>query len=120
VHYARHGVHFNPAQTRAGDGQSGLPGETQGASPGPCSLHERALQEVALALVQASVDDAPFGIEVGDADNVTAGGVWPTACPVINSGETSKTSLKFRNIVLRNMIFTYSDCNLVLVGGVGR
>jgi hypothetical protein len=72
------------------------------------------------ALVQASVDDAPFGIEVGDADNVTAGGVWPTACPVINSGETSKTSLKFGNIVLRNMVFTCNDCNLVLTGGVRR
>jgi hypothetical protein len=31
------------------------------------------LQEVALALVQASVDDSSFGIEVGDADNVTVG-----------------------------------------------
>ena len=31
------------------------------------------LQAVALALVQASVDDSPFGIEVGDADNVTVG-----------------------------------------------
>jgi hypothetical protein len=30
-------------------------------------------QEVALALVQASVDDSLRGIEVGDADNVTVG-----------------------------------------------
>ena len=32
------------------------------------------LQEVALVLVQASVDDLLFGIEVGDADNVAVGG----------------------------------------------
>ena len=31
------------------------------------------LQAVALALFQASVDDLPLGIEVGTADNVTAG-----------------------------------------------
>jgi hypothetical protein len=98
------------------------PGETARDPEGPDGEKPFPvpLQEVALALVQASVDDAPFGIEVGDADNVTAGGVWPTACPVINSGETSKTSLKFGNIVLRNMVFTCNDCNLVLTGGVRR
>ncbi len=31
------------------------------------------LQAVALALVQASVDDKPLGIEVGDAERVTVG-----------------------------------------------
>jgi hypothetical protein len=50
------------------------------------------LQAVALALVQTSVDDSPFGIEVGDADNVTAGAAalawavrWPQTGPEINS-----------------------------------
>jgi hypothetical protein len=33
------------------------------------------LQEVALALVQATVDDFPFMMEVGDADSVTVGAV---------------------------------------------
>ena len=50
------------------------------------------LQAVAWVLVHASVDDSPFGIEVGDADNVTVGAAWlawalvcaPT-CPEVNS-----------------------------------
>jgi hypothetical protein len=32
------------------------------------------LQAVALVLVQVSVDDRPFGIEVGAAEKVTVGG----------------------------------------------
>ncbi len=34
------------------------------------------LQAVALALDQVSVDDRPFGIEVGDAERVTVGDAW--------------------------------------------
>jgi hypothetical protein len=46
------------------------------------------LQVVAWVLVHASVDESPFGIEVGDADNVTVGAAAlacaPT-CPEVNS-----------------------------------
>jgi hypothetical protein len=61
------------------------------------------LQEVALVFVQASVDDLLFGIEAGDADNATVGRARLTACPVINTGETSKTSLIVANTVIGNI-----------------
>jgi hypothetical protein len=44
------------------------PDAPDGEKPFPVPLHE-----VALALVQASVDESLLGIEVGDADNVTVG-----------------------------------------------
>ncbi len=47
------------------------------------------LQAVALALAQVSVDDWPFGIEAGDADNVTVG----RTCPEADSGQTITPSL---------------------------
>jgi hypothetical protein len=89
------------------------PGETtldpegpNGENPVPVPL-----QSVALALDQASVDDWPFGIEVGDAERVTVGGLVCalelTTCPIINNGETSKPSL-FRNTEFPNTC-TYLD-----------
>ena len=44
------------------------PETPDGENPSPVPL-----QAVALALVQASVDDPLLGIEVGDADNATVG-----------------------------------------------
>jgi hypothetical protein len=88
------------------------PGETARDPEGPDGENPFPvpLQEVALALVQASVDDLLCGIEVGDADNVTVGRAWLTACPVFNIGEkTSSTSLTVADTVLRNIIFTCSD-----------
>jgi hypothetical protein len=70
------------------------PGETARDPEGPDGEKPVPvpLQAVALALVQASVDDPPFGIEVGDADNVTVGAAalaWALSCaptcPEINS-----------------------------------
>jgi hypothetical protein len=57
------------------------PGETardpeapDGENPFPVPL-----QVVALALVHVRVDDRPFGIEVGDAEKVTVGGLGSLA-----------------------------------------
>ena len=68
------------------------------------------LQAVAFALVQASVDDSPRGIEVGDADNATVGAAtlaWALSCaptcPEISSEKASKPSLIVVNTVRRNM-----------------
>jgi hypothetical protein len=68
------------------------------------------LQAVALALVQASVDDAPRGIEVGDADNAAVGAAalaWALSCaptcPEISSGIASRPIRILVNTGRRNM-----------------
>jgi len=76
------------------------------------------LQAAALALVQASVDDSPFGIEVDDAERVTVGAAalaWLSCAPTLSktsSGEANKLSLIVVNTVRRNMRRNSSSWNL--------
>ena len=81
------------------------------------------LQAVALALVQVSVDDLGYHIEVGDAEKVTVGApglacaLELTTCRVINNGETSKPSL-IADTEFRNMCGHLNWLELVLTDDV--
>jgi len=83
------------------------------------------LQAVALVLVQVSVVDSGYHIEVGDAERVTAAWLTSaraelTACPETTSRERRKPSLIVVNTVILNMRLYLQRLELDLTRSVWR